>query len=134
MRGPRRFKHWWRHGHSWPDGIQVPGDAPPLGLTGSFTLTVIRNVTEARRVTGLALVAVPAEQARLGRQLLDSITTSLYNVGLSLQAAADLPRDAAGQAIAEALGQLDDTIREIRNNAFATCSQETHPAPRNGAG
>ncbi len=102
--------------------------------TRSFTLTVIRNVTEARRLTDLAPVAVPAEQARLGRELLDSITTSLYNVGLSLQAAADLPRDAAGQAIAEALRQLDDTIREIRNNAFATCSQETHPAPRNGAG
>ena len=54
--------------------------------------------------------------------------------GHSLQAAADLPRDATGQATAEAPGQLDDTIREIRNNAFAICSQETHPAPRNGAG
>ena len=91
--------------------------------TGSFSLTVIRNVTEARRLTDLALVAVPAEQARLGRELLDSITTSLYNVGLSLQAAADLPRDATGQAIAEALGQLGDTIREIRNNAFAISGQ-----------
>jgi hypothetical protein len=40
----------------------------------------------------------------------------------------------AGQAIAEAFGQLDDTIREIGNNAFAACSQETHPAPRNDAG
>ena len=77
--------------------------------------------------------AVTDKQARLGPELLDSIT-SLYNVGLSLQAASDLPRDVASQAIAEALGHLDDTIREIRNNASATCSQETYPAPRSGAG
>jgi len=78
--------------------------------------------------------AVTDKRVRLGPELLDSIT-SLYNVGLSLQAASDLPRDVASQAIAEALGHLDDTIREIRNNAFTGQGQETHPPhPHNGAG
>ena len=43
-----------------------------------------------------------ARQAHDGQELLDSITTSLYDVGLSLQAAADLPHDAASKGIAEA--------------------------------
>jgi hypothetical protein len=118
------------------DGTTFPVEislSPVATGTGSFTLTVIRDVTEARRLADLVRAAVTAKHARLGQELLDSIT-SLCNVGLSLQAASDLPRDVAGQAIAEAFGQLDDTIREIGNNAFAACSQETHPAPRNDAG
>ena len=122
------------------DGTTFPAEislSPVATATGTFTLTVIRDVTQARRLADLAdlaLVAVTAKQARLGRELLDSITTGLYHVGLSLQAAADLPHDAATKGIAEALGHLDDTIREIRNNAFTARGQETYPAPRNGAG
>ena len=58
----------------------------------------------------------------------------MYDVGLSLQAAADLPHDAASKGIAEAVRHLDDTIRHIRDNAFTTRDQETDPAPRNDAG
>lgn len=65
-----------------------------------------------------------AAKVNLGRELLDSITTSLYGVGLSLQAAADLPHDTAGQGIAEAVRHLDDTIRQIRDSAFTTRGQE----------
>jgi anti-anti-sigma factor len=108
------------------DGTTFPVEislSPVATATGSFTLTVIRDVTEARRLadlTDLARAAVTAEQARVGRELLDSITTSLYDVGLSLQAAADLPHDAAIKAITAALRHLDDTIRQIRDTAFTT--------------
>ena len=122
------------------DGTTFPAEislSPVATATGSFTLAVIRDLTQARRLADLAdlaLIAATAKQARLGQELLDSITTGLYNVGFSLQAAADLPHDAASQAIAEALGQLDDTIRAIRNHALTTGGQETDPAPGNGAG
>ncbi len=94
---------------------------------GTFTLTVIRDVTQARNLADLADLAratAAARQAHDGRELLDSITTSLYHVGLSLQAAADLPHGAASKGIVEALQHLDDTIREIRDTALTTCGPE----------
>jgi len=117
------------------DGTTFPAEislSPVTTATGAFTLTVIRDVTEGRRLADLAdlaRVAVAAKQARIGQELLNSVTASLYHVGLSLQAAADLPHDAAGKGIAEAIGNLDDTIRQIRDNAFTTRDQETDPAP-----
>ena len=112
------------------DGTTFPAEislSPVRTATGTFTLTVIRDITEPRRLADLAdlaRAAVAAKQARLGQGLLDSVTASLYNVGLSLQAAADLPHDAARKGIAEALRYLDDTIREIRDNTFATLRPE----------
>ena len=82
---------------------------------------MIRDVTETRRageLPGLAAAAVAAEQAHRGQELLDTTITSLFHVGLSLQAAIDLPAELIRQGITEALGHLDDTIREIRNTAF----------------
>jgi PAS domain S-box-containing protein len=114
------------------DGTTFPAEislSPVVTATGSFTLTVIRDVTEARRLADLAdladlaLIAVRAKQAHLGQGLLDPITTSLYSVSLSLQAVAELPHDAARQAIAAALRHLDDALREIREHAFATRDQ-----------
>jgi hypothetical protein len=40
-------------------------------------------------------------------------------VGLSLQAAADLPSELARERIAGALRELDDTISDIRGYSFA---------------
>ena len=86
------------------DGTTFPAEislSPVRTATGAFTLTVIRDVTAARRLADLAdLARAAGAQARLGQGLLDSVTASLYNVGLSLQAAADLPHDAARKGIA----------------------------------
>lgn len=106
------------------DGTTFPAEislSPVATATSSYTLTVIRDVTEARTLADradLARATVAAKQADRSQALLDSITNSLYNVGLSLSAAADLPHDAASQAIDEALRYLDDTVREIRDSAF----------------
>jgi len=51
-------------------------------------------------------------------ELLDTVVTSLFHVGLSLQVAMDLPADAARERIAAAVGYLDETIREVRDHAF----------------
>jgi len=42
----------------------------------------------------------------------------LFRTGLSMQAAASLPTDAARERIGEALERLDETIHEIRDHVF----------------
>ena len=122
------------------DGATFPVEislSPVPTASGHLTLTVVRDVTEARRredLADFAQAAVMAEQAHRGQELLDRITTSLYHVGLSLQAAINLPADVARERIGEALQRLDDTIREIRDVAFTTRDQgvRRHRAPPNG--
>jgi len=67
----------------------------------------------------------PAEQAHRSLELLDTVVTSLFHVGLSLHVAMDLPADAARERIAAAVGHLDETIREVRDNAFAARGHQT---------
>jgi hypothetical protein len=111
--------------------------SPVTTAAGHFAFAVIRDVTAARQLEDLidlARSAVAAEQAHGGRKLLDTIITRLFQLGLSLQAAIDLPADMVGQRIEEALGHLDDTIREIRDTAFTTPDQTPpHPSPPEGA-
>lgn len=124
------------------DGATVPVEislSPVPTATGHLTLTVIRDVTETRRLPDLADLAratATAEQAHRGQELLDRISASLSQIGLSLRAAMDLPADVVRQRIAEALEHIDDTIREIRDTALTTRDLETppHPAPSNGPG
>ena len=120
------------------DGTTFPAEislSPVTTATGTFTLTVIRDVTKARRLAGLtdlAQAAVAARREHRGQELLNSVTTSLYDVGLSLQAAADLPHDMVSQAIAETLQHLDDTIRQIRDFAFTTWPENLARTPKRG--
>jgi PAS domain S-box-containing protein len=59
------------------DGTTFPAEislSPVTTATGAFTLTVIRDITEACRLADLARAAVPAQQAHLGQELPDSIS------------------------------------------------------------
>jgi PAS domain S-box-containing protein len=98
----------------------------PLRIaTSHLALTVTRDVTKARRLedlAGLARAAIAAEQAHRGQELLDRLSGSLFQVGLSLQAASGQPHGVASIRIAEALQHLDDAIRDIRRTAFASHS------------
>jgi len=69
----------------------------------------------------------PAEQAHRNLELFDTVITSLFHVGLSLHVAMDLPPDAARERIAAAVGYLDETIREVRDNAFTARGHQTAP-------
>ena len=116
-----------KDGTTFPAEISVSPVATPAS---QFALTVIRDVTAARNLENLAALAaaVTAEQARRSLQLLDTVVTSLFAVGLGLHAAMDLPAEASKQHIAGALSRLDDTICEIRDTAFTTPRQSTsHP-------
>jgi anti-anti-sigma factor len=91
-------------------------------------VSIYPSLEAAQDLIDLTRSAVTAEQAQSGREVLDAIINRLFELGLLLQAAIDLPADTVGQRIEEALGHLDDTIREIRDGAFTTPGQ-TPPRP-----
>jgi anti-sigma B factor antagonist len=110
--GPRKA------GTNFPAEI---GPSPVPIAVGHTTLAVIRDITGTRRpddVAHHAQAAVAAEQERRSRELLDTVVTTLFHVGLSLQAAIELPAEATRQRITDALGRLDQTISQIRSTAF----------------
>jgi anti-anti-sigma factor len=110
---------------------------PVTAAADHFTVAVFRDVTAGRHLEDLidlARSAVTTEQAHRGWELLDPIITRLFQLGLRLQAAIDLPADTVGQCIEEALGHLDNTIREIRDTGFTTPGQTPpRPSPPEGA-
>ncbi len=74
----------------------------------------------------LASIAATQQENRV-RDLLDTVITTLFAAGFSLQAAAtDQPTDAARERITTVLSDLDDTIRAIRDTMFPTAAAH-HP-------
>ena len=122
------------------DGATLPVEislTPVPTATEDFVLAVIRDATEARRGGDLADLArsAVADQSHLTKDLLDRVVHRLFEVGLSLQAASDLPGDVARERLTEALEQLDDTIHEIRDYAFTSGDEgpRSEPGPPAGA-
>ena len=117
------------------DGTTFPVQvslSPVPTATGHLTLAVIRDATGTRRsgdLMDIARAAVAAQQEQRSREVLDTVVDSLFDVGLSLQAAIDLPSGMARQHITRALQQLDDAIREIRDHAFALRGSGVPPDP-----
>jgi anti-anti-sigma factor len=67
--------------------------------------------------------AVIGDQVARAGELLDSVAHNIFIAGLMLQAATDLPGDAAAQRITEVLSRLDDVVREIRDQVLADRDQ-----------
>jgi len=117
------------------DGTTFPVQvslSPVPTATGHLTLAVIRDATGARQggdLMDIARAAVAPQQAYRSQEVLDRIVDSLFDVGLSLQAAIDLPSNEARQHVTQALQQLDDAIREIRDYAFAARGSVGLPDP-----
>jgi len=122
------------------DGATFPVEislSPVPTATENFVLAVIRDATQARRRDDLADLAkgVVVGQAHLTKGLLDRVVHRLFQVGLSLQVAADLPGHVARERLTEALDQLDDAIHEIRDYAFVSGDEGPYPEPGpNGTG
>jgi anti-anti-sigma factor len=109
--------------------------SPVPTATSHLVLAVVRDTTgpPGGDLLDLARRAAAAEQADASRELLDRVVTSLFDVGVSLQAAASLPHHTARQRIIDALQRLDDTIHEIRDHMFAVFGHRGTPAPPGGA-
>jgi anti-anti-sigma factor len=107
------------------DGTTVPVEislSPVPTATENYVLAVIRDATVARRRDDLADLArgMVADQPPPVKDLLDRVVRHLFQVGLSLQAAAGLPGELARRRLSEALDQLDEVIHEIRDHAFTS--------------
>ena len=108
-----------RDGTTFPVEISL---SPVPTATENCVLAVIRDVTVARRGDDLADLArgMAADQPPPTKDLLDRVVRHLFEVGLSLQAAAGLPGEVARKRLSEALDQLDEVIHEIRDHAFTS--------------
>src|SRR5271165_5926816 len=118
------------------DGATLPVEislSPVPTASENFVLAVIRDATDTQRRNDLADLArdAAADQAHITSDLFDRVVHRLFQVGLSLQTAASLPGDVVRRRLSEALDQLDDVIREIRNYAFTSGGDGggTDPAP-----
>jgi PAS domain S-box-containing protein len=114
------------------DGATFPVEislSPVPTATEHYVLAVIRDATEAGQRDDLADLArsVAAGQPQLARELLDRVVQHLFQVGLSLQAAADLPGKTARERLGEAMDQLDEVIHEIRDDAFTAGETDGGP-------
>lgn len=70
-------------------------------------------------VPGTADSSSAAGPAGSARELLDWVVNSIFAVGVLLEGAHELPHDAAGPRITEALHRLDDVVREVRDHVLA---------------
>jgi anti-anti-sigma factor len=116
------------------DGATFPVEislSPVPTATENYVLAVIRDATATRRHDDLADLArnAAAEQQQQARDLLDRVVQRLFQLGLSLQAAAELPGETARQRLGDALTQLDEVIREVRDYAFTSADG---PRPESG--
>ncbi|MGO8957339.1 MAG: PAS domain S-box protein [Streptosporangiaceae bacterium] len=109
-------------------GVRKDGATLPVTITlspvptasGHFILAVVRDATRAPRLDDLASLARAAASDRDKRseELLDRVVSSLFHVGISLQAAAHQPAQVARERITDALLRLDEVIHEIRDHVF----------------
>ena len=123
------------------DGATLPVQislTPIPTATSEFTLAIVRDVTAGQRrqdLADIARAAVTGAQLQVGHELLDRAVRHLFEVGLTLQTARELPHDEAGERITAALQRLDDVIHEIRDYAFTTSgtTYPPHPTPLDDA-
>ena len=106
-----------KDGTTFPVEISI---SPVQTATGRFSLAVVRDMTAVRSLADVDAAAAAARRVHRCHELLDTIITRLFQVGVSLQAAADLPRGPARPHLDEALRILDGTISQIRDTTFAT--------------
>ncbi len=100
-----------------------------LSLNGLDPLVSVYPFREAAIAAGepAANAATAAGPSHLSEELLDRIVRNLLNVGLSLEAALDLPHEADRRRIMQALRYVDETIREIRDHVFTAGRWQTPP-------
>lgn len=87
--------------------------------------------TTAITPAGPGLVAASGSADRAA-DLLDWVVTSIFNVGMTLQAAAGLPAEITEKRIIDALHYLDDVVQEIRHHTFAQHDPQTQPGLPSG--
>jgi anti-sigma B factor antagonist len=93
----------------------APGEAEIVEITPA-----VRGTTDSSRA---------ADQADRATELLNWSVDSILAIGVLLQDAHELSRDAAEPRIAEALHRLDGVVREVRGHMFAEHRLGPQPGP-----
>ncbi len=104
------------------DGTTFPVEislSPVPTAVGRFSMAVVRDMTAVRSLADIDTAAAAVRRLHRGQEILDTVITSLFQVGVSLQAAADLPGVTERAHLDEALRILDGTISRIRDSTFA---------------
>ncbi len=100
-------------------------EALVVALAGAAGIAV-ENARLHQRLADLALVD---ERERIARDLHDTVIQRLFGVGLQLQSIVPLvSTEGIGQRIVDAVGELDEVIRQVRTTIFAL----DVPAPARG--
>lgn len=90
-------------------------EALGVALAGAAAIA-IENARLHAKVRDAALVE---DRARIAADLHDTVIQRLFATGLALEGAVRLAGPEAGERIARAVTDLDDTIRQIRSTIFA---------------
>ena len=118
-----------RHEDGTTFPVEISLSAVPT-VTGRFSLVVVRDMTAVRSLADVDTAAAATRRVHRHQELLDTIIARLYQVGASLQTAADLTRDAAGPHIEGAMRTLDEVISQIRDGTFADAEDHGYsPGP-----
>lgn len=110
------------------DGSEFPADislGPVQTERGLLVVAAVRDLTERRRIDAELRRASRRDQLlhereRIGRELHDGTIQSLFGLGLSLQALAELVGESGmvRQRLEDAVVQIDTVIRDLRNYVF----------------
>lgn len=91
---------------------ELPGECPTATATPAVQSDLLRAA---------------ARRAARAEELLDGAVSTIFIVGVSLEAAVGQAQDLTSQRMTEALGGLDDTVREIRDHVFADQGEQIRP-------
>lgn len=118
-----RFEdHGWRirrdGSRFWANVVITPIHDEDGRLRGFAKIT--RDLTERKRLEDAAELQVRVEeQERIARDLNDEVISSLFRIGLGLQAIADAIDNAgARKKLEESVAELDATIGSLRSHIF----------------
>ncbi len=103
----------------------APFDATVVGLTADLAVqgAVVLELAERRRDS--ELLSLYADRDRIGRDLHDLAIQRLFATSMSLQGAYKITqKPAVARRIAQAVADLDDTIKVIRSTIFALHAHE----------
>ena len=87
-------------------------------LVESLALAAGVAVENARLHQRVQEMAVYEDRDRLARDLHDTVIQRLFAVGLSLQSIASSTTDALARRLNAAIGEIDDTIRQVRSSIY----------------
>ena len=117
------------------DGTTFPVEISlvPVTIAGrSFTLAMIRDISQALRLESLAGLSAAARQDHASQQPSETIIPTLVQVRSYLHAALGQSAELTWERIATALDYLDDAIRVVAGTAPARDVRAV-PPPVNGA-